>query len=76
MAFPHKVFLLGFLDNSSDFMFYSIGDIFPLVSLNFEGGASMVLKPEQYLMHNGYLVSIFIMSYSCIRKLWFEIVCC
>ncbi|KAG5150854.1 hypothetical protein JHK84_027326 [Glycine max] len=32
-----------------------IGDIFPLVSLNFEGGASMVLKPEQYLMHNGYL---------------------
>ncbi|RZB85987.1 Aspartic proteinase-like protein 2 isoform B [Glycine soja] len=33
----------------------SIGDIFPLVSLNFEGGASMVLKPEQYLMHNGYL---------------------
>ncbi|RZB72608.1 aspartic proteinase-like protein 2 [Glycine soja] len=33
----------------------SIGDIFPSVSLNFEGGASMVLKPEQYLMHNGYL---------------------
>ncbi|XP_014512169.1 aspartic proteinase-like protein 2 isoform X1 [Vigna radiata var. radiata] len=32
----------------------SIGDIFPLVSLNFEGGASMILKPEQYLMHNGY----------------------
>ncbi|KAK7392523.1 hypothetical protein VNO78_20965 [Psophocarpus tetragonolobus] len=33
----------------------SIGDIFPSVSLNFEGGASMVLKPDQYLMHNGYL---------------------
>ncbi|KOM34595.1 hypothetical protein LR48_Vigan02g074500 [Vigna angularis] len=32
----------------------SIGDIFPSVSLNFEGGASMILKPEQYLMHNGY----------------------
>ncbi|KAL9318946.1 hypothetical protein ACSQ67_015463 [Phaseolus vulgaris] len=32
----------------------SIGDIFPSVSLNFEGGASMVLKPEQYLLHNGY----------------------
>lgn len=33
----------------------SIDDIFPSVSLNFAGGASMVLKPEQYLMHNGYL---------------------
>ncbi|RDX82040.1 Polyadenylate-binding protein 7, partial [Mucuna pruriens] len=33
----------------------SIGDIFPSVSLNFEGGASMVLKPEQYLTHNGDL---------------------
>ncbi|KAF7804374.1 aspartic proteinase-like protein 2 isoform X1 [Senna tora] len=33
----------------------NIGDIFPPVSLNFEGGASMVLKPEQYLMHYGYL---------------------
>lgn len=44
--------------NSLEFMFYSIGDIFPLVSLNFEGGASMILKPEQYLMHNGYRVSM------------------
>ncbi|XP_027366559.1 aspartic proteinase-like protein 2 isoform X1 [Abrus precatorius] len=33
----------------------SIGDMFPSVSLNFAGGASMVLKPEQYLMHYGYL---------------------
>ncbi|XP_057742024.1 aspartic proteinase 36-like isoform X1 [Arachis stenosperma] len=33
----------------------SISDIFPQVSLNFEGGASMVLKPEQYLMHNGVM---------------------
>ncbi|XP_019424818.1 PREDICTED: aspartic proteinase-like protein 2 [Lupinus angustifolius] len=35
----------------------SLGDIFPSVSLNFMGGASMVLKPEQYLMHYGFLDS-------------------
>ncbi|XP_004494107.1 aspartic proteinase 36-like isoform X2 [Cicer arietinum] len=33
----------------------SLGDIFPPVSLNFMGGASMVLKPEQYLIHYGFL---------------------
>ncbi|CAJ2632483.1 unnamed protein product [Trifolium pratense] len=33
----------------------SLGDIFPQVSLNFMGGASMVLKPEQYLIHYGFL---------------------
>ncbi|KAJ1419472.1 Xylanase inhibitor, C-terminal [Sesbania bispinosa] len=33
----------------------SISDIFPPVSLNFAGGASMVLKPEQYLMRYGFL---------------------
>ncbi|KAG6580648.1 Polyadenylate-binding protein 7, partial [Cucurbita argyrosperma subsp. sororia] len=32
----------------------SVGEIFPLVSLNFAGSASMVLKPEQYLMHLGF----------------------
>ncbi|KAJ4851123.1 hypothetical protein Tsubulata_002435 [Turnera subulata] len=31
----------------------SVDEIFPLVSLNFAGGASMVLKPEEYLMHLG-----------------------
>ncbi|KAK7245023.1 hypothetical protein RIF29_39853 [Crotalaria pallida] len=35
----------------------SIGDTFPSVSLNFMGGASMVLKPEQYLMKYGFLDS-------------------
>lgn len=29
----------------------SIDEIFPLVSLNFAGGASMVLKPREYLIH-------------------------
>ncbi|KAJ7972298.1 Aspartic proteinase-like protein 2 [Quillaja saponaria] len=33
----------------------SMGEIFPPVSLNFEGGASMVLKPEEYLLHYGFL---------------------
>ncbi|GAV62911.1 Asp domain-containing protein [Cephalotus follicularis] len=32
----------------------SISDIFPTVSLNFAGGASMVLKPENYLQHLGF----------------------
>ncbi|KAH9734602.1 eukaryotic aspartyl protease family protein [Citrus sinensis] len=32
----------------------SVSDIFPRVSLNFEGGASMVLKPEEYLIHLGF----------------------
>ncbi|KAF5750454.1 aspartic proteinase-like protein 2-like [Tripterygium wilfordii] len=31
----------------------SISDIFPPVILNFAGGASMVLKPEEYLTHRG-----------------------
>ncbi|PON56146.1 Aspartic peptidase [Parasponia andersonii] len=33
----------------------SISDIFPPVSLNFAGGASMVLKPEEYLIHQGFV---------------------
>ncbi|KAL5740704.1 hypothetical protein ACOSP7_029586 [Xanthoceras sorbifolium] len=32
----------------------SISEIFPLASLNFAGGASMVLKPEEYLTHLGF----------------------
>lgn len=32
----------------------SINDIFPPVSLNFAGGASLVLRPEDYLMHMGF----------------------
>ncbi|KAI4349063.1 hypothetical protein L6164_009705 [Bauhinia variegata] len=34
---------------------FSVGDVFPQVSLNFAGGASMLLKPEQYLMHSGFV---------------------
>ncbi|KAB1221213.1 Aspartic proteinase-like protein 2 [Morella rubra] len=32
----------------------SVSEIFPPVSLNFAGGASMVLKPEEYLVHLGF----------------------
>ncbi|XP_057478228.1 aspartic proteinase 36-like [Actinidia eriantha] len=32
----------------------SINEIFPLVSLTFDGGASMVLRPEDYLLHYGF----------------------
>lgn len=32
----------------------SLNEGFPLVSLNFAGGASMVLKPEEYLVHLGF----------------------
>ncbi|CAI0469287.1 unnamed protein product [Linum tenue] len=31
----------------------SVSDLFPLVSFNFAGGASMVLKPEEYLSQQG-----------------------
>ncbi|XP_059667529.1 aspartic proteinase 36-like [Cornus florida] len=33
----------------------SIIETFPPVSLNFAGGASMVLKPEDYLVHSGFV---------------------
>lgn len=35
----------------------SINEIFPLVAFNFEGGASIVLKPTNYLMDMGFVVS-------------------
>ncbi|KAJ0089007.1 hypothetical protein Patl1_32300 [Pistacia atlantica] len=33
---------------------FSVSEIFPLVSLNFDGSASMILKPEEYLSHIGF----------------------
>ncbi|KAL2934859.1 Aspartic proteinase-like protein 2 [Bienertia sinuspersici] len=33
----------------------SVNDIFPPVSLNFAGGASMILRPEEYLVHMGFV---------------------
>ncbi|KAJ0959659.1 putative aspartic peptidase domain superfamily [Helianthus annuus] len=34
----------------------SITGIFPEVSLNFAGGAAMILKPENYLVHGTPLI--------------------
>ncbi|XP_058212738.1 aspartic proteinase 36-like isoform X1 [Rhododendron vialii] len=34
---------------------YSVNEIFPPVALNFAGGASMGLRPEDYLVHYGFL---------------------
>lgn len=42
----------------------SVSEIFPQVSLNFEGGASMVLKPEEYLIHLGFYVSFSPISFA------------
>ena len=35
----------------------SVDEIFPLVSLNFAGGASMVLRPQDYLLEQNSIVS-------------------
>jgi hypothetical protein len=36
----------------------SVTDIFPQVSLNFEGGASLNLRPQDYLIQQNSIVSI------------------
>lgn len=36
----------------------SLAEVFPEVSLNFAGGASMVLRPIDYLVHMGFVVSL------------------
>ncbi|KAL8515886.1 hypothetical protein ACS0TY_014546 [Phlomoides rotata] len=36
---------------------YSVSEIFPTVSLNFAGGATMVLRPEDYLLQQNSVVS-------------------
>ncbi|KAK6140063.1 hypothetical protein DH2020_026198 [Rehmannia glutinosa] len=36
----------------------SVAEMFPPVSFNFAGGASMVLRPIDYLIHMGFVVSI------------------
>ena len=40
------------------FNVFSISDIFPPVSLNFAGGASMILRPQDYLIQQTSIVSI------------------
>ena len=37
---------------------FSVTDVFPQVSLNFAGGASMILRPQDYLLQQNSVVSI------------------
>lgn len=36
----------------------SVAEIFPPVTFNFAGGASMFVRPIDYLVHSGFVVSI------------------
>lgn len=42
----------------------SVSEVFPPVSLNFAGGASMLLKPEEYLINLGFYVSFHMLAFS------------
>lgn len=47
-------------DRNSEMHFYivfSVNDLFPQVSLNFAGGASMNLRPQDYLLQQNSVVS-------------------
>lgn len=48
-----------FLTKNPKFLYFlcSVSEIFPPVSLNFAGGASMMLKPEDYLLQQNSIVS-------------------
>jgi hypothetical protein len=55
-----------FLSNSFLKMVFSVIDIFPQVSLNFAGGASLNLRPRHYLIQQNYVVSIQASIYFCL----------
>lgn len=40
----------------------SLSEVFPEVAFNFAGGASMVLRPIDYLVHMGFVVSLPLIS--------------
>jgi hypothetical protein len=40
------------------FFVFSVTDVFPQVSLNFAGGASMNLRPQDYLLQQNSVVSM------------------
>lgn len=52
---------------------FSINDIFPQVSLNFAGGASMILRPQDYLIQQSsvvsFLVGYFQLVWTCLEDL-------
>ena len=46
---------------------FSVTDIFPQVSLNFAGGASMILNPPDYLVQQNSIVS-YLNLWTCIHR--------
>lgn len=67
-----------FSSNSFLITVFSVADNFPQVSLNFAGGASLVLRPQDYLIRQSSIVSIQVsisLSFSIFRGLiwilWF-----
>lgn len=70
------------------FNFFSLAEAFPPVSLNFAGGVSMMLKPEEYLLNISYYVSfssnsfyknsylkviMWVIAFKCNYWWWYEI---
>lgn len=52
---------LEFTNTVNTSLDYSLDESFPSVTLNFKGGASMSLKPEDYLIQQGIDVSYLLM---------------
>lgn len=46
---------------------YSVDEIFPSVTLNFQGGASMILKAEDYLLQQVSIVSSTLLFWSSVK---------
>ena len=84
LCYTTKIFFLAFtfpfffLNNLIGFFFFflcSVSQMFPLASFNFAGGASMVLKPEDYLIPFGPSViccSSLLLTYSFSHQYWTE----
>ncbi|XP_057549303.1 aspartic proteinase 36-like isoform X2 [Amaranthus tricolor] len=53
VAVSHSTKPLNYKGYQCYLVYTSLSDIFPFVSLNFAGGASMVLRPEEYLLKMG-----------------------
>jgi len=75
LAFTFPFFFLNNLIGVFFFVLCSVSQIFPPASFNFAGGASMVLKPEDYLIPFGPSViccSSLLLTYSFSHQYWTE----
>ena len=57
-----------FLLNCSLFFVSSVSEIFPQVTLNFAGGASMILRPQDYLLQQNSIVSQHLVAFGISQK--------